>query len=173
MSPPLDSEYHEARLLLLVNAVSNRSGSLDGLTKLAKLDFLVRYPNMLRRLLVQDAIDISDVDGTEILPTSSAVESRMMRYKYGPWDNLYYPLVASLVSKGLLESTEGRGIITLAPTGMGLEVAAALRVSGPWESIASRCELVVDRYNLTGNALKERIYADLPDVVSRPIGQAI
>lgn len=173
MSPPLDPEYHEARLLLLVEAVSRRSGSLDGLTKLAKLDFLVRYPNMLRRLLVQDAIDISDVDGTEVLPVSSSVESRMMRYKYGPWDNLYYPLVASLISKGLVEPTDGRGIIALAPTATGLEAATALRTSASWQSIAVRCDLVVDHYNLTGNALKERIYADLPDVVDRRIGEVI
>jgi hypothetical protein len=173
MSAALDPEYHEARLLLLVGSVSNRSGSLDGLTKLAKLDFLVRYPNMLRRLLVQDGIDVSDVDGTDVLPASSAVESRMMRYKYGPWDNLYYPLVASLVSRGLLQPTEGRGSIALAPTAAGLEVVAALRETDSWEIIAARCDLVVDHYNVSGNALKERIYADLPDVVDRPIGEVI
>lgn len=169
MTLPLDPEYHAARLLLLIESVSRRSGSLDGLTKLAKLDFLVRYPNMLRRLLVQDGIDISAVDGTDILPALEAVESRMMRYKYGPWDNLYYPLVGSLISRGLLESVDGRGTVALRPTASGSEVVAALREVKSWAAIAARCDLAIDHYNLSGNALKERIYADLPEAVNRPI----
>jgi hypothetical protein len=169
VTPPLDPEYHSARLLLLIESVSRRSGSLDGLTKLAKLDFLVRYPNMLRRLLVEDSVDISAVDGTDVLPASEAVESRMMRYKYGPWDNLYYPLVGSLISRGLLESIEGRGSVTLRPTASGSAAASALRELSSWAEMAERCELAVDHFNLSGNALKERIYADLPEAVDRPI----
>ena len=39
-------ELHEARLLILLNAFSGKDGqgSVDGLTQLAKLDFLLRYP---------------------------------------------------------------------------------------------------------------------------------
>lgn len=169
MTPPLDPEYHSARLLLLVEAVATRSGSLDGLTKLAKLDFLIRYPGMLRRLLVDDDVDITAIDGTDVLPRSEAVESRMIRYKYGPWDHLYYPLVGSLISRGLLESTTGRGRLALRPTSLGSDVASALREASSWTGIAARCGLVADHYNLSGNALKERIYADLPEAVDRPI----
>ena len=42
-----DLAYHQSRVLLLVRAVAEEpgnAGKLDGLTKLAKLDFLVRYP---------------------------------------------------------------------------------------------------------------------------------
>ncbi|WP_280303082.1 hypothetical protein [Nocardia abscessus] len=42
-----DLAYHQARVLLLVAAVCAADGhskKLDGLTKLAKLDFLLRYP---------------------------------------------------------------------------------------------------------------------------------
>lgn len=169
VTPPLDPEYHAARLLLLIESVSRRSGSLDGLTKLAKLDFLVRYPNFLRRLLMQDAIDISAVDGTEILPVAESVESRMMRYKYGPWDNLYYPLVGSLISRALVEPIGGRGRVALRPTVSGREVGTALSNASSWTAIAARCDFVVEHYNLSGNALKQRIYADLPDAVDRPI----
>ena len=42
---------HLARILLLLNAFSKEDdeGSIEGLTKLAKLDFLLRYPVMLDR----------------------------------------------------------------------------------------------------------------------------
>lgn len=169
MTLPLDPEYHSARLLMLIDSIASRSGSLDGLTKLAKLDFLVRYPLMLRQLLTSDAVDISEIDGTDVLPSGNTVESRMIRYKYGPWDNLYYPLIGALVSRGLVESTEGRGRLALRPTARGREVAAALRESSSWVGVAARCELVANYYNLSGNALKDRIYSDLPEVVDRPV----
>ena len=127
MTSPLDPEYHTARMLLLIEAISARSGTLDGLTKLAKLDFLIRYPNMLRRLLRADGVDITNVEATDVLPLAEPVESRMIRYKYGPWDNLYYPLLGALLAKGLIESTDGHGRLSLRPTPLGSEVAAALR----------------------------------------------
>ena len=97
----------------------------------------------------------------------------MIRSKYGPWDNLYYPLRGALLAKGLLESTDGHGRLSLRPTPLGSEVAAALRADEAWSAIAARCDLVADHYNLSGNALKERIYADFPDVVDRPIREVI
>lgn len=78
-----EAHYHEARILLLIDRFTAAKKGLNGLTKLAKLDFLLRYPAMLDRLLVDDSINWPQ--GTQ--PTSSerlAVESRMTRYKYGP-----------------------------------------------------------------------------------------
>jgi hypothetical protein len=46
-----DLAYHQARILLLVDAVTaahGHQGKADGLTKLAKLDFLLRYPALPR-----------------------------------------------------------------------------------------------------------------------------
>ena len=46
-------ELHAARLLVLLDAFaeSGQDGAIEGLTKLAKLDFLLRYPVMLERAL--------------------------------------------------------------------------------------------------------------------------
>lgn len=173
MTPPLDPEYHAARLLLLIKAVSTRTGHLEGLTKLAKLDFLVRYPDMLRRLLVLDGVDISALDGTEVLPRDAPVESRMIRYKYGPWDNLYYPLIGALVAKGLVEIVEHEATISLRPTSFGNDIASALAEDEQWAQTAARCDLAADHFNLTDSTLKNRIYADLPDVVDRPHREVI
>ena len=38
------TEFHAARLLLLFH-VCGTKGQIDGLTKMAKLDFFVRYPS--------------------------------------------------------------------------------------------------------------------------------
>jgi hypothetical protein len=47
-----DLAYHQARILLLVDAVTaahGHQGKVDGLTKLAKLDFLLYYPGAAAR----------------------------------------------------------------------------------------------------------------------------
>ena len=47
-----DDNLHIARLLLLLAArAGEKRHSIEGLTKLAKLDFLLRYPNCLERAL--------------------------------------------------------------------------------------------------------------------------
>ena len=46
--PSLDGE---ARLLLLIEAFSRRENILEGRTKLAKLDFFLRYPIYFERAL--------------------------------------------------------------------------------------------------------------------------
>lgn len=42
---------HEARLLVLLLSTAHRQ-PVDGIMKLAKMDFLLRYPNILERVLL-------------------------------------------------------------------------------------------------------------------------
>jgi hypothetical protein len=160
-----EHEYHQARVLLLINAMSGRTGSLDGLTKLAKLDFLLRYPTFLERLLpgrmIGDAAPTSEERDT--------VESRMIRYKYGPWDDRYYGIIGALVSRGLIDYAQSRGRVALRPTAAGRELSQSLARDHHWAMTADRCALLHEQYGrLTGNALKNLIYQSLPEVVDRP-----
>lgn len=73
-----DLAYHQARVLLLVTAVADargHQGKVDGLTKLAKLDFLLRYPALAA--LVLDRLDPADL--RTIAFSGTAVTSRMDR----------------------------------------------------------------------------------------------
>lgn len=76
-------EFHVARVLLLINAFSRGAAQrLEGLTKLAKLDFLLRYPVYLEQLLTlrERPLPASlQPDANERL----GLESAMIRYKYG------------------------------------------------------------------------------------------
>src|SRR6266480_7920176 len=54
------SPLGEGRLLILIDAFTSSSKSLEGRTKLAKLDFLLRYPAHLERALaVRGSTEIS------------------------------------------------------------------------------------------------------------------
>ena len=156
-------DYHIARVLLLItsyNAVHKKP--LDGLTKLAKLDFLVRYPVFLLQLTekvspqaVPDHIKPTDAEQV-------GVESRMVRYKYGPWDDRYYPILGTLIGLGLVKSTPGRGRIALTVSEEGVTIANSISMQEPWAVMASRCEFVAATFDMTGNRLKDLIYSELP-----------
>ena len=107
-------ELHAARLLLLLKHCGVRS-RIDGLTKVAKLDFFVRYPAFFRKA----ALALGETVET---PTGSSTDSSMVRYKYGPWDNRYYHLLSYLESTGLvsIESVSRLYRISLTPQGEAL-----------------------------------------------------
>lgn len=165
--PAFDAEYHAARLLLLLEALTRRRARFDGLTKLAKLDFLLRYPMLLGQLLERDGLSwTEDARPTEV--EQGAVESRMIRYKYGPWDDAYYSIIGGLVSRGLAEVRPVRGRVTVTLSEEGRAAASRLRQEPEWSRVAARCRLLGEHYDLPGNQLKERIYSEFPDVVDRP-----
>ena len=86
-------ELHLARLLVLLGAATKRRRTSDkektikGITKLAKLDFLLRYPNCLERAL--KVLNYDPVEANVQDYERDSVESSMIRFKYGPWDDRY------------------------------------------------------------------------------------
>jgi hypothetical protein len=160
-------DYHVARLLILIDAFTVGGERLDGLTKLAKLDFLLRYPVFLERLLDRSRKAWPEGAG----PTSAerrAVESRMIRYKYGPWDNRYYALVGALVGRGLVEASLVDGRLSLAMTDLGRGAARELAATEVWRAAHARSALLKRWFDVPGNQLKKLIYRELPEVVDRP-----
>lgn len=99
----------------------------------------------------------------------------MTRYKYGPWDDRYYPVVGALVSRGLLRYVKGRrGSVALTTTASGKKLADTLIEDPLWRDVADRCEAIAQASSgLSGNALKERIYDRLADLMDRPHRQVI
>lgn len=173
-----DLAYHQIRVLLLVTAVAaepEHSRKLDGLTKLAKLDFFVRYPALASVVLDELGADrrlhLSDED--VLNPT--VVQDPMTRYKYGPWDDRYYPVIGALVSRGLLKYGTGRkGSVSLIPTAPGKALAADLSKDPVWSDVADRCAAVAEASRgMSGNALKERIYERLATLMDRPHREVI
>ncbi|MGH9173608.1 MAG: hypothetical protein ACRD1H_04590 [Vicinamibacterales bacterium] len=146
------------------------------MTKLAKLDFLLRYPalapDVLDDLANADArLHLSDEDMAE----PSDVEAPMIRYKYGPWDDRYYPVIGALVGRGLLRYVRGRrGSVALATTPAGRRFAQQLAGSREWAEISDRSYAVAEASaGLTGSALKDLIYERLPGLMDRPQWQVI
>lgn len=165
-SPTIEAE---ARLLLLIDAFTTPAKSLEGRTKLAKLDFLLRYPEFLRR-----AIRIRAGDEVEITTDEAeAIESRMVRYRYGPWDPSYFSLLGRLLGKQLVEAVPYSRGIAFRTTGKGLQVANDLRSDESWQPVADRTRILKRNFDVTGKFLKDFIYQHFPEVTSASWGEII
>ncbi|MEV7566367.1 hypothetical protein [Streptomyces tanashiensis] len=174
-----DLAYHQARVLLLVDAVSSLQGharKLDGMTKLAKLDFLLRYPALAPVIL--DKLSSSDPRlhlSPDDLAEPTNVEAPMIRYKYGPWDDRYYAVVGALVGRGLLKYTKGRqGSVALTTTKAGRDLSVEMGGASEWVAISHRSQAIAQASTqMTGSALKDLIYKRLASMMDRPHRQVI
>lgn len=164
----LDSnpDLHAARLLVLISAFtgSGQGYAVEGLTKLAKLDFLLRYPVMLERALRARGCSIRDVQLED--HERQSVESQMVRYRFGPWDHRYREYLNILVGKGLVTvSVEGRKVV-IALTEQGRRLALELRESPEFYDYARRSSLLKRHFDMKATTLMQFIYKTFPEVVS-------
>ncbi|MFJ4866470.1 hypothetical protein [Streptomyces sp. NPDC088748] len=156
----------QARLLLLIDVFSGAKG-IEGRMKLAKLDFLLRYPDHFNRLM---AVRRPGVDAGENPWLTGTIEQSMIRYKYGPWDPTYYSLLGALTGKGLIEPRHEDAIATYCTTPTGHDVAHALTQSESWRPVYDRAVLLRRHFNLTGTTLKNLIYETFSDIVEADWG---
>jgi hypothetical protein len=164
---------HLGRLLVLLSAFAGKdaTGSVEGLTKLAKLDFLLRYPANLERALQAKVGRGAEAKVEDYERTS--IESSMVRYRFGPWDFRYRRFLNTLVAKDLVQViTEGRTIkIYLTPVG---KIIADKLVSTPeFTSMSHRAKLLKRYCDLSATNLMKFIYETFPELVSMRAGARI
>lgn len=154
----------EVRLLLLIAAFSGQQAGLEGRTKLAKLDFLLRYPEFLERALVERGADPSAV--AEATSERNPLEQRMVRFRYGPWDPSYFALLGSLIGRRLIEVIPYDRGLGYRATLAGRELAKTLGAEPAWAEIKLRADLLKKHFNLSGSTLKNMVYDLFPEVAN-------
>ena len=165
VSPEVEEslEYHAARLLLLLKYSGGPKSKIDGRTKIAKLDFFLRYPTYLAKAL----------NDQTMIDTNIKPESHMIRYKYGPWDMRYYDVFAVLVARGLISILPSKKGDVFALTERGNYAASELQAP-EFEEIIERCKLVYKRFGrMSGGQIKNYIYKNFPEIVAQPLGAEI
>jgi hypothetical protein len=168
-------EFHASRILLLIYFCgATGSRRIAGRTKLAKLDFFVRYPGFLElalKTLRREGVDVPNFScGIE------GVESKMIRYRYGPWDHRYYSVIAFLAGRELISIRAGSGRTdTYSLTRSGRKLAEQIAALDEFESVVSRCRVVSDVFSeMTGSELKRFVYAAFAEeIVGLPLGSPI
>lgn len=161
-----EPELHAARLLILLStfAEGEQGNSIEGLTKLAKLDFLLRYPVMLERALIAKDRSTAEVKLEE--HERFSVESQMVRYRFGPWDHRYREFLNILIGKGLAcMNVEGRTVV-ISITEEGRACAERIFADDTFEPYLRRARVLKRHFNLNASTLMRFIYDTFPEVVS-------
>lgn len=149
-------EFHASRILLLIYICGTKDQStklkkIDGLTKLAKLDFFVRYPEYFLRIAKFLEIVVENIRGQN-------QDSQMIRFHYGPWDKRYYQVIPYLEARRLILVDKQSNTYNFFLTGEGERLAQQFSVVnefGPIVDIMQNVK-VLKKYN--GSQLKNFIY---------------
>lgn len=166
-------EFHISRILILCRSVAgSRNRAIEGITKLAKLDFLLRYPNCLRKVIKNLRVDYGD-NNFENMELDN-IESKMVRFRYGPWDARYRRWIGLMVSMDMINTyIEGRTVL-IRLTEKGREYADRLVSHEDFQAMRARSEIIsqsVGKYS--GTKLKDMIYNYFPELLGMNWGEEI
>lgn len=157
----------EMRILILIREFSGSPShprALDGRIKLAKLDFLLRYPKYLARVLRSRGATADDLDSIDT--DQSPLQQRMIRYRYGPWDPSYYATLGSLIGRGLVDAVPVPKGIGYRATAAGREVVESVLTDDSWTHVYDNTRLVKRHLDLAGSTLKDILYAQIPEMTN-------
>lgn len=168
-----DLSLHATRILVLVFAFSegDRGHPIEGLTKLAKLDFLLRYPVLLERALEIRKKSTKEVEIHD--HEKYSVESRMVRYRFGPWDHRYREILNNLLAMGMVELQAVGRKVTISLTDVGSSVARNVISMDEFVDYHRRSKILRREFDLRGTNLMKFIYEAFPEVVSLRSNQTI
>lgn len=166
-------DFHLGRLLLLLLAFdSNKSQPVDGITKLAKLDFLLRYPNCLERALL--AVKKNAEKANIQVYERTTLESKMIRFKYGPWDNRYRRWISLLSARALIDVQLNKRTVILKLTEEGRKIALLFSQDVAYSDVYLRSQIVNEAFGkLTSSRIKEFIYKTFPELDNMKWGEEI
>lgn len=164
--------FHATRLVLLI-ALAGTPG-IVGRTKLAKLDFFVRYPDYLLKAAEIEGKQTVVQEIKQIMKSNPTIESYMIRYKYGPWDQKYYLVLAYLSGKKLIEVQRQGNMDSFLLTETGADLASDLIEQPEFHLLSDRCRIVKKLFgDVSGTKIKDFIYRHFPEVVQMPHRQII
>lgn len=152
-------EFHAARILLLLK-ICGRSGRISGLTKMAKLDFFVRYPAFFNQACHSL--------GVETRSSYKNIESKMIRFHYGPWDQRYYHVLAYLEAKQLIGIEKQGKSFKISLTNLGKRISKKLANDNSFGNLVTQMQYVSQVLGgMRGSQLKNMIYGIFEKEVSQ------
>jgi hypothetical protein len=167
-------DLHVGRLLLLLRAAGGRAGAqpVAGIMKLAKMDFLLRYPNGLVRVLRSTGGNEADA---HVKPHErDTIETKMVRFRYGPWDGRYRRWIGLLVARGLGATYVTGRTVNVVLTERGREIADQLGNLETFADLKERSALIAKAVGrMSATRLKDFIYEQFPELLDMRWGEEI
>lgn len=169
----LNDDFHLPRILILLGEADSRAQkTIEGIMKLAKLDFLLRYPNCLERVLLKQEKKTQKLNIQPYERTS--IESKMIRFKYGPWDTRYRRWIGIMAARGLAITYKQGVTVHVGLTDKGREISATLALLPEFADYKTRSKLIFSSVgSLSATKLKELIYQVFPEILDMKWGNEI
>lgn len=167
-----NEDIHLARILVLLGSFQREDeAALVGITKLAKLDFLLRYPSCFERAMLARNVSPKNLRIADF--EHATIESSMVRYRYGPWDHRYRRFLNILAARSLVTLTvEGRTILIDLTHG-GIAIAKKLSDSEEFEDVHYRAGMLRKHLDLGATRLMEFIYEEFPELNDMQLNEEI
>lgn len=172
-------DLHLGRILILLGSADARKSTqatkvraVEGITKLAKLDFLLRYPTCLERALKKLNRDSDEV---HVQPRErTSIESKMVRFRYGPWDARYRRWLGLLAARGLISLGIHGNTVEIGLTDSGRALSKQLRCDPLFAEIARRSDITLRAVGgMSATKLKDFVYEAIPEIVDMKWGEEI
>ena len=172
-------DFHLGRLLVLLRSADARklkpetkAKAVEGITKLAKLDFLLRYPTCLERALKHIGRDPSVA---RVQPRErTSVESKMIRFRYGPWDERYRRWLGLLAARSLLKLGIEGNTVQIGLTDSGRDLADQFRKDPLYLELTHRSDVITRIFGgLPATHLKDFVYEAIPEITDMRWGEEI
>lgn len=172
-------DFHLGRILVLLGSADARkttpltkAKAVEGITKLAKLDFLLRYPTCLERAL---EVLGGDPAAAAVRPRErTSIEAKMVRFRYGPWDARYRRWLGLLAARGLVTLGVQGNTVQIGLSEAGRELAARFRVDASYADLARRSDVIVKAVgSMSATRLKDFVYEAIPEIIDMKWGEEI
>jgi hypothetical protein len=172
-------DFHLGRLLVLLRSSDLQRGTpetkakaVEGIMKLAKLDFLLRYPTCLERAL---AYVSKDPSAAEVQPRErTSIESKMIRFRYGPWDPRYRRWLGLLTARGLVQLRVSGNTVQIGLTDPGRSLADLFRDDPLYDDVKRRSDVIAKTFGrLSATKLKNFVYDVVPEITNLKWGDEI
>ncbi|OME86082.1 hypothetical protein BK120_08815 [Paenibacillus sp. FSL A5-0031] len=113
-------DLHSIRLLILINALAGKKNETKiAISTLSKFDFILRYPIVLERSLIQ----LNVIKNFEISEAErNSIETEMLAFSYSPWSSEFRKLLVLLSARALIIWKVNGKQIELSLTDLGKEL---------------------------------------------------
>ena len=172
-------DLHLGRLLVLLFSADARrttpatkAKAVEGITKLAKLDFLLRYPTCLERVLA--SLEKNPADARVEARERTSIETKMVRFRYGPWDARYRRWLGLLAARNLVTLSVTGNTVNVGLTDAGRALAQRVRADTTFADLSFRSDLLLKTVgSMSATRLKDFVYETVPEIVDMKWGEEI
>jgi hypothetical protein len=102
-----------------------------------------------------------------------SVESKMIRFRYGPWDFRYRRFLNLLVARGLVHILVSGRTVHIGVTPLGHATAARLEEDESFHDLKMRSRLLKTHFAMSGTNLMRFVYKTFPELLTLKYGEVI